>query len=68
MTTIPPYCTNCKFWDPTGVGDTNDPPLLGLCRLSPPSAVVFGRQVAVSGGWPTTRAKDWCGEFQSDSS
>jgi hypothetical protein len=46
-------CENCRWWDPasTEPGD-------GLCRRASPV------RVGIHGCWPTTRYRDWCGEFQ----
>lgn len=41
-------CASCKFWSPLKSSDHE-----GYCLRFPP----------VSGGWPVTDAKDWCGEY-----
>lgn len=59
-------CEDCKWWDGTGyqLG-------CGRCRRYPPTFETNGMttpegsmyDIGSSPEWPTTNAKDWCGEF-----
>lgn len=46
-------CKSCMWWERQPGQAT------GLCRYGPPRVL----PAAMMAPWPTTRAKDWCGEF-----
>jgi hypothetical protein len=55
-------CGTCVFWKASGDGS-------GLCRANPP-VVIDSQRIGplpgdwiATGGWPSTRRQDWCGEW-----
>ncbi len=50
-------CRTCRFWDRSEFSQTQ-----GDCRAHPP--VVLLTEDRIIEYWPTTKAEDWCGEWQ----
>jgi hypothetical protein len=62
MNNRPKTCIECRFWDelPTEIRGNRR----GLCRLHAPT-ILSGTGTGYSSElWPTTLAKDWCGELK----
>jgi hypothetical protein len=59
----PPCCRTCRFWRQAGRGGPG--PDWGLCKRMPPVLPEIDDEKMVHVGiWPSTEAKDWCGEWQ----
>lgn len=63
----PAGCGNCRFW--RRAGRDGPGPDWGQCKRMPPvlPEIEDDKMVHV-GVWPSTEAKDWCGEWQLRSS
>ena len=59
----PAGCWNCRFW--RRAGRDGPGPDWGQCKRMPPvlPEIEDDKMVHV-GVWPSTEAKDWCGEWQ----
>lgn len=61
-------CASCDYWRPDkAVGNEVFPPEVGLCLRHSPKAFKYytdrGRSEVIT-EWPTTKATDWCGDYQ----
>ena len=58
-----PGCWNCRFW--RRAGSDGPGPDWGQCKRMPPvlPEIEDDKMVHV-GVWPSTEAKDWCGEWE----
>lgn len=59
------HCSSCRFWDPRSTEPEAEATDQGDCLRYPPAR---GSGSAPSRAlsrmmWPTTRAEDWCGEY-----
>lgn len=60
---LPDCCRTCRFWRQAGRGGPG--PDWGLCKRMPPVLPEIDEDKMVHVGiWPSTEAKDWCGEWQ----
>jgi hypothetical protein len=59
-----PGCQNCRFW--RRAGRDGPGPDWGQCKRMPPVLPEIEPEKMVHVGiWPSTEAKDWCGEWQT---
>ena len=59
-------CDTCRFWRKQALRDEND---WGQCRRMPPILPdVVDDKLVVAGIWPSTKAGDWCGEWEAATS
>lgn len=59
-------CDTCRFWRKQAFCDEND---WGQCRRMPPILPeLVDDKLVVAGIWPSTKAGDWCGEWETSSS
>lgn len=72
-----PVCGNCKYWalqgyqhdwegaEPLGIGGTGADGSVSDCRANAPISLLPGdARLHGSAQWPTTKRKDWCGQFE----
>jgi hypothetical protein len=57
-------CAGCKWWEGRHdlahhMGDRQEPPPLGFCRVNPPRTDAKGYSKGFS--WPISCHTDWCG-------
>ena len=59
-------CNTCRFWRKQAPRDEND---WGQCRRMPPILPeLIDDKLVIAGIWPSTKAEDWCGEWETSSS
>ncbi len=56
-------CATCRFWRKQAIRDEDD---WGQCRRMPPILPdLVDDKLVIAGIWPSTKAGDWCGEWET---